>query len=399
MNINNFFNTVEQKRFYTPTHVFLGKGTKDVIYSILHKSMSAVLVIDSFFKEDDFVCQLFNYFDGSPYKIDVDSEPHETMINTHIGNIPKKYNCIIAIGGGSTIDTAKAILSKKIYGEYKKVGYGHLRDIPEVVGNERPLFITLPTTAGTGSETSRYFLISDEITKGKNVSRSWSFVADYALLDPYFLNRASKKLLCLCAFDAFVHLWETYVCRYESSWFGEMLSHEGITQVISAMQKLNERSELNEEVLLRLQYAALLGGIAIANTRTGIIHDAGESLSAQCTLSHPETLFIFFEEAIKQYREAIHRKEISLIDRIKSSSMISGNFNSLDDIFLFWNELFDIHGIDSGIQSVIKSNNINPDLIIANILEDQVLVNKESPEVLTPNRVKSFVTQSIQNFS
>jgi len=324
------------------------------------------------------------------------AEPNTKVINDYIFRLKdNNYDCLIAIGGGSTIDTAKALLAQKIYNNYYKVGYGENRDLLEISFQNHPRFIVLPTTAGTGSETSRYYLITDNETKEKTVSRSWSIVPEYVILDPYFLKYASPQLLVLAAFDAFIHLWETYICKYERSMFGDMVSLKGMSKIIFVMNKFYKNSDIDAEQLLNLQFAACLGGIAIANTRTGLMHDAGEALSAQVSLSHPQTLIIFFEYAFNLIKDFIKDREILLTEDLEFSK---AKIKSIENLIDFWINIFKKFNLISEIKNKMKNVSISNDKICNKIFQDKVLINKESPLKLSEEIIRDFVERSLNRF-
>lgn len=395
-NINNFFNNDELKRFYFPTKLLMGEKSRNLIFEILPADLEIILVIDQYFNNNKYISEIANQFNIKK-RIIVGSEPDTDFIDGAIRKLPNNINSIVGIGGGSTLDTLKAISAKQKYGEYHRIGYGVYRDLFPIKEKSDPIMIAIPTTAGTGSEVSRYYLISDSITKEKIVSRSWALTPDYALLDPYFLKSLPPKGLIMGAFDAFIHLWETFICRHERSQFTDMLALEGIPKIIGCMTKLKNQSLLTDVDLLDLQYSAMLGGIALSNVRTGLLHTSGEALSAQLPLSHPETLIVFFESAINLYISKIHDREELLISRLRSI-FSELQIHSIIDVVNYWKSLFEQIGIYRDIKDVFNLKDIYTEKIIGTIMQDKVLVTKESPILLTLGIVRSFVDESANRF-
>jgi alcohol dehydrogenase class IV len=391
--MNNYYNTAFIKRFHTPNYLLWGNDTKELLFEIVPNVGDIILVIDRVFLDDSYIKKIIN--DYRVLIIICQSEPDTKFINKQILRMPKKLSTCIAIGGGSTIDTAKALIAQNLYNEYRQIGYGKNRYIADRNKIAPPLFVALPTTAGTGSEVSRYWLIKDHETGEKLVSRSWQIVPTYSLLDPYFLRTASLELLCLCAFDAFIHLWETFICRYEGSYFTEIMALEGITRIMCGIEQLQYQNFFPENILMDFQVAAAFGGIALSNTRTGIIHDAGEALSAQIKLSHPETLYVFLEKSIEQYYYEILKKDKRLITRLKSVGM---NYKSIIDIVAFWKSTFQRLGIEVNIKNKLCNAMINIHEITQKIMQDTVLVTKESPLILTEKMVDKLVKGSLSHF-
>ena len=397
LNINNFYNTADIKRFYFPGKIFMGVDSRNILFQLLGSESKVILVCDIFFSNDPFTNEIIKKFPVDKLKfLIVGSEPDTRMVGEYISELKYfEYDVIIAIGGGSTIDTAKALLAYKIYNKYYKIGYGENRDLREISFGNKPVFAAMPTTAGTGSETSRYYLISDNETKEKTVSRSWSVVPEYVILDPYFLQNASKKLLALTAFDAFVHLWETFICKYERSEYGDMLSLTGMSKIIPGIHKIVNGLDIDLKLLMDLQFAACLGGIAIANVRTGLMHDAGEALSAQISLSHPETLVVFFREAFNLVKEAIEGTQNYLFEQ---ATFVKYGIKSIDDLINFWTDVFDYLNITRDLKNKLKCNFVSNEKIVEKIYQDKVLIEKESPLKLSKEDLEYFVEKSIKYF-
>jgi len=392
LNINNFYNTKDIKRFYQPTKIFFGKNSKSLIFDLCVKNKIILLLVTKSFSKDPFIKQINKAYKNTVLLL-LHGEPKTSFINETLNNIPKKIDYIIAIGGGSVIDSAKAIYAKKIYGSYKRLGYGEKRFIKPITNHHKITLIALPTTAGSGSEVSRYYLISDEKTKEKTVSRSWLICPEYAILDPYFLKKASKKILILGAFDAFIHLLETYISRFEQSMFTDILILDGIPRILKTMDKILLNIKLNDDDYLNLQFASTLAGISISNVRTGFIHDVGEAISAETDLSHPETLFVFFESIMNLYDHRFFKKKILLINKLNKEQI---KLKSFKDIGVFWRKVFERENLITNIKNKLNSSRINKDFILMKVMSDKVLVTKESPVKLNEKNIKLIISKSLK---
>ena len=387
MDVEKFFNTVEIKRFFSPTRIFLGEGARNIVFDLIDHRESGILVIDKFFIEDPYVVEFKKLFEFSIKNfIIVNTEPTSNFIELELSKIVESVSYVVAIGGGSTIDTAKAIIAKLGYGNWR------VKDIP--YNSFAPKLYVLPTTAGSGSEVGRYYVIFNSLTGEKESNRSWALAPNYALADIYFLKKADIRLLILCAFDAFIQLWEPFICRYERSLFNDMLALEGISKILESMYIIQKSAEVTNSLLIDLQYCSLLSGISESNVRTGIIHDAGEAVSAYTKLSHPETLIIFFEEAINQYHNEVRDREEMLIARLKCCKT-NLKIYSIEDIVQFWKKLFEKNNIYENIRKEIVSRRIDLNRITERIMNDKVLTSKESPLILTEKLVREFVVNSL----
>jgi len=396
-NINTFFNSAETSRFFCPTQIFMGENSAHMIFDIIKKNEQVLVVADDFFQDNEFIKKIQQA--RNVFEILMISKPASKMpVDQIISTIPENLKWIIAIGGGSAIDTAKAIAASIIHGSYDNIGYGANRNIEYSLNKTKPLIISIPTTAGTGAETSRYYMLYDDITHEKIMGRSWSVVSNYTFLDPVFYKNASVKFMILYAFDAFIQLWESFICRYERSAFNEMLALDGIPRIINALDKIHKTQATSKENILQLQYAATMSGIAISNVRTGIIHEAAGALFEMFSLSHPETLSVFFENAIIQYSDAVLDKQNILIKAIKSFSH-GIKINCFEELIILWKNLFDEYGISDNIHSVISSKETQAgnikQKIVKRVMDDNVWVTKESPVPLTLSMVKKLVENSL----
>lgn len=302
------------------------------------------------------------------------------------------------MGGGSTIDTAKVLLAHRLFGSYERVGYGALRDIPDLLPGDLPVrFLALPTTAGSGSEMSRYYLLVDSVTGEKTGGRSWALCPFAAILDPQLLVGSPRTLLIQSAFDAFTHLWETLLCRQEASPVVEALAIDGITRLIGALLRLEGLEMANEALCQELQLASAFGGIALSNVRTGILHDAGETLVAQCPLPHPLSLYVFFSASLDLYEGCLEERLAGLRARLSGVPGFSGE-SLTRSLEAFWTRQFRGNGIEDSIRRTLAQKRPSGEPLIAKILSDQVLVQKEALRVLNPVLVSAFVENALSRW-
>ncbi|PVZ84917.1 alcohol dehydrogenase [Serratia sp. S1B] len=182
-----------------------------------------------------------------------------------------KVQRVVAIGGGSVLDAAKAF-SALIEHPLPTLRYMEKVGDSQISGSTLPL-IAVPTTAGTGSEVTQNAVITDtEINKVKASLRHANFVPQVAILDPELLKGTPDNLLACCAIDAFTHLLESYLSDKASSWSREM-SLVGIRYFLSAWPALNQSDNAREAMM----QASYLGGLTLSMAGLGVIHGiAGE---------------------------------------------------------------------------------------------------------------------------
>ena len=121
----------------------------------------------------------------------------------------KDNNCdfLIALGGGSPIDTAKAI-SILLNNDAPLSSY-----MGKIINIDRPALVAIPTTAGTGSEATKFTIINDTATKVKMLLTGPCLIPDLAIIDPAFSKSAPKSVTSHTGIDALCHAVESYTSR------------------------------------------------------------------------------------------------------------------------------------------------------------------------------------------
>lgn len=381
--LENAFNTQNEKGFHYPGRILSGAGTRNKIPELIRGHGPTVVVTDSLFAADPLLDDI-----NPVRRITVAEEPNEATLLSTIVEIPKDTAWIVAVGGGSTIDTAKAIAA------YLRFGKLRIRDESAVFG--APHLIAAPTTAGSGSETSRFFIMSDKDTGQKVSIRSWANVPELAVLDPYFLANSPASTIALGAFDAFVHLWETFVCRNERSPFTDAYCLGGLPQILRAIHKL-QNDNLTLEDILALQQASSAGGVVISNVRTGMVHTLGEALSSQLRIAHPASLFVFFPIVLRSYASEVQDR-ITQLDIVTQSVMPEFGPVTIETLCGFWNDVFEQFNLMSDIQDLIATSSICTDDLLHTIARDTVLA-KENPIDLKDKDIQWITETSLKRFT
>ncbi|WP_288500787.1 iron-containing alcohol dehydrogenase [uncultured Erwinia sp.] len=197
-----------------------------------------------------------------------------------------KAQRMVAIGGGSVIDAAKAVaaLSQHPLNTLRyleKVG-----DTP-VSGATLPL-IAIPTTAGTGSEVTQNAVITDKAAiKVKASLRHANFVPQIAILDPHLLRGASDHVLACCGIDAFTHLFEAYLSAKGNA-FSRQTAIAGMQAFIRGWSALNRDDASGDEAREQMMLASWLGGQSLSMAGLGVIHGIAGELGAIKDYHHGE---------------------------------------------------------------------------------------------------------------
>ncbi|CBL45652.1 Predicted iron-containing alcohol dehydrogenase [gamma proteobacterium HdN1] len=209
----------------------------------------------------------------------------------------KNADSIIAIGGGSVIDTSKGVnilVSEGGDDIHKYSGAGVLtRPL-------KPLFV-VPTTAGTGSEVTAIAVVSDCKTGAKLPFASQFLLPNAAVLDPRMTLTLPPAITAATAMDAMTHAMESYICLAKnplSDAYGTQAIRkisENILHVMDNPQDANGR--------LELALAATMAGIAFSNSMVGLVHALGHALGAICHLPHGICMNIFLPYVLEYNME------------------------------------------------------------------------------------------------
>lgn len=176
---------------------------------------------------------------------------------------------VVAIGGGSAIDAAKAIA---ILAENS----GEPLDYVEVVGKGETLqrrglpFIAVPTTAGTGAEVTRNAVLGSPEHGLKASLRSPMMLAEVALVDPDLTVQLPPAITAQTGLDALTQLLEAYVCRNANP-FIDAFCESGLARVPVALPRCFENGQ---DISARedMSYASLMSGLALSNAGLGVVH-------------------------------------------------------------------------------------------------------------------------------
>lgn len=208
--------------------------------------------------------------DVSSVRFAVLGEP-ELAIVEHGTKQAKAEQCdfVIGFGGGSALDTAKAIAAML-------KNDGELLDYIEIIGRGEPLkkrsapFIAIPTTAGTGSEVTRNSVLSSPEHKVKVSLRSPLMLARVAVIDPELTYNLPPALTASTGLDALTQLIEPYVCTRANP-MTDGLCVEGIYRAVRSLREAVQNGQ-NKSAREDMAVASVFGGMALANAGLGAVH-------------------------------------------------------------------------------------------------------------------------------
>ncbi len=193
---------------------------------------------------------------------------------------------LIALGGGSVIDSAKAVAAQQAGGGGEP-GWlaSHLREaVPMPEQFDPPSIIAIPTTAGTGSEVTMWGTIWDEETLGKHSISHSRLYPQAALLDPSLTHSVPRATTVASALDALSHAMEAIWNRSANPVSGAM-AIAAISRIPEALRRVLDAPDDPDARRVLLE-ASLLAGLAISNTRTALAHSISYPLTAELGLPH-----------------------------------------------------------------------------------------------------------------
>lgn len=242
---------------------------------------------------------------------------------------------LIAVGGGSTIDTAKGVAAMASPG-CGTGGWlaGHLREKTPFPHEFVPLpIVAIPTTAGTGSEVTMWGTVWDEIDGSKySVSHPLLF-PEVALLVPELTLSAPGELTLFSALDAMSHCMESIWNRAATT-VSDALAVAGLEKILSALDTVLEKPD-NFAGRCSLQEGALFGGLAISSSATALAHSISYPVTAQFGMPHGLACSFTLPELIR-FNGEVAGDRIQLIGNTLGASGVEETAQRLETLFLRW---------------------------------------------------------------
>ena len=230
---------------------------------------------------------------------------------------------VIAVGGGSGMDTGKGIAfmakqTKPIW-DFEDIGDYWTRANSDVIF---PI-IAVPTTAGTGSETGRAGVFTNEVTKVKKIIFHPKMLPSTVILDPELTLPLPTHLTAYTGMDALAHCLEAY-CSNLFHPFSQGIALEGISIIKKYLQKVFSNGE-DIEARGNMLAASSMGSIAFQKG-LGAIHSLSHPVGALYNTHHGLTNAVFMPYVIKKNRDAIENKIIALSRYIELSNQSFDGF-------------------------------------------------------------------------
>lgn len=256
------------------------------------RSLGVVELISANFEENEIAaCLIYD---------DIPADSSTTVVSEIVKAFKGNFcDSLIAIGGGSVIDTAKGValaLSQ------------NADDLGRLMGSEnatrkcRVPFIAVPTTAGTGSEATLAAVIADPDKNVKMEFLSYNLLPDVAVLDARMTSQLPSRLTASTGMDALCHAIEAYTCIQKNP-----LSD---AYAVAAVELIRDnlltvvQDPKNEQARLAMANAALIAGVSFSNSMVGLVHAIAHACGGVCHVPHGDAIAVLLPHCMSYNLEA-----------------------------------------------------------------------------------------------
>lgn len=213
-------------------------------------------------------------------------------------------NCqgLIALGGGSSMDCAKAAGARIVY---PKRSVNQMKGLLKVLRRLPPL-IAIPTTAGTGSEVTVTAVITDSEKKHKYTMNNFTMIPRYAVLDPAMTRTLPPALTATTGMDALTHAVEAYIGG-STTRETRRLALEAVRLVFANLEAAYQNGD-DMTARKNMLHAAYIAGIAFSKSYVGYIHAVAHSLGGAYNTPHGLANAVLLPIGLEIYGPCVHRK-------------------------------------------------------------------------------------------
>jgi alcohol dehydrogenase class IV len=262
--------------FATATRILFGAGTISEVPALARSFGRRILLVIG--SQQDFITHTIDQLRDHDLEVDTFTVEGEPKITTALDGVHRarsiRAEVIIGLGGGSALDTGKAISALL-------TNPGDPLDYLEVIGrglalkNQAAPYIAIPTTAGTGSEVTRNAVLASPDHKVKVSLRSPLMLPRLAMIDPELTYSLPPSITASTGLDALTQVIEPYTCNAPNP-MTDAICRESMTRAARSLQQAYHHGEdaaasayaAREDMSI----AALFGGLALANAKLGAVH-------------------------------------------------------------------------------------------------------------------------------
>ena len=242
---------------------------------------------------------------GVKFAVYAGTQPNPTVQNVEAALELYRGNacdCLIAVGGGSSMDCAKAVGARVAY---PKKAIGQMKGVLRIL-RRLPTLIAVPTTAGTGSEVTLAAIITDSEKQHKYALMSFPLIPHYAVLDASLTYSLPPHLTATTGMDALTHAVEAYI--------GRSTTKETRSLALEAVKLVFDNIELacgngkNHAARENMLHAAYKAGVAFSKSYVGYIHAVAHSLGGRYGTPHGLANAVVMPYVLEAYGESVYKK-------------------------------------------------------------------------------------------
>ncbi len=281
------------------TKIVFGEGAREYLRQLEFEgvkrsgTINACIATDKVVRDLGLLDKVTEILDalGYTYRVydDILPDPTTDQIETGLKHIIEtKPDLLIAVGGGSVIDAAKAImhsclnLKKALVGQYAV---------------HKPIFVAVPTTSGTGSEVTSYSVVTNAQTHVKIPISDEDMLPDVAILDPVFTKSVPPFITAVTGMDVMTHAFEALMSK-GSTVFTDMLAKEALGICFDYLKSAVESGgDLNARTQMHM--ASCMAGMAFNSAGLGIGHALAHAVGGRYRISHGHANSIFLANTLR----------------------------------------------------------------------------------------------------
>ena len=303
-----------------PSIMQIGSGAIKELGNIMNNMgyKNPLIITDSMMIELGYISRLEEILKSKNIIADIfkDTIPEPTVKSIQDGVNKVKdgnYDSLIALGGGSPIDSAKAIsILGKFGGNMKEYKF------PRIVDELGIPVLAIPTTAGTGSEVTKFTIISDETTDEKMLCVGKGFMPSVAIVDYELTLSLPKRSTADTGIDALTHAMEAYVSK-KANKFSDAQALQAMNLIAPNLRKVFHDGS-NREAREKMMLGATLAGVAFSNASVALVHGMSRPIGAFYHVPHglsnamllPSVTEFSIPAATKRYADCARAMEVAL---------------------------------------------------------------------------------------
>ncbi|OPJ62646.1 iron-containing alcohol dehydrogenase [Clostridium chromiireducens] len=324
-------------RFTLPRDLYHGEGSLEVLKTLKGKK-AFVVVGGGSMKKFGFLKQVEDYLKEAGMEVElfegVEPDPSvETVMKGAEAMRNFEPDWIVAMGGGSPIDAAKAMW---IFYEYPDFTFEQAVvpfGLPEL--RQKAKFVAIPSTSGTATEVTAFSVITNYTEKIKYPLADFNITPDIAIVDPALAQTMPAKLTAHTGMDALTHAIEAYTASLRSN-FSDPLAIKAIEMVQENLVKSYEGDKTARDLMHEAQ---CLAGMAFSNALLGIVHSMAHKVGAVFHIPHGCANAIFLPYVIQYNRVKCENRYADIARALK----LEGNSDAelTDALIAVINELND----------------------------------------------------------